>query len=495
MSDEQRSQRGWIGDPNPSSTLCRGTSSGAGEGAAPETDPLSALPLLLRHGRDAVSFQALESHMRHWRDAPAPDGTGALVAYCDTGSAWIAGGGPLAGDDDLARAADRFAAAARAAGRRASFFASESSGALAGFDTLFLGEQPLFHPGRWVASLPGRRRLREQLRRARAKGVSVRLVMPDELAPGSPLRGAVEELAAEWLGSRRMEPMSFLVALEPFHAPDEHRYVVAEQRGRLVGFLSAVPIYARRGWLVEDVLRGARAPNGTSETLLDALMRDVADSELVTLGLAPLSGPISRWQRLVRYLTRPLYDFRGVRAFKERLRPVAWEPVWLAFPRGEAAALHLADGLRAFAGGSLVRFGIRSMVRHPGGPPWLLALPLAPWTVILAARAALGYVQLLGWTRPVLAAWAGFDALLCYALFRTALRPTVGRLVVAAAAAAADAALSLHHLVASGPGDTAVQALFRATQTCAPVFGTAALLWAATRAARDERFDAARRRE
>lgn len=442
------------------------------------------LAQLAAHGRDAVSFQALESAMRHWQDAPPPQGTGAMVAHVDTGGAWVAAGAPLAPVGDLARAAARFIASARAAGRRASFFATEEPGLLGEVDTLFLGEQPVFDPPTWRQNLAGGRRLREQLRRVRAKGVRVRQVAPEELAVGAPLRAAVEALAAEWLGSRRMEPMGFLVALEPFQVAREHRYLAAERDGELVGFLSAVPIYARRGWLVEDTLRSARAPNGTSEALLDGLMRAVEGCEMVTLGLAPLSGDIARWQRIARFVTRPLYDFRGVRAFKERLRPSRWEPVWLAFPRGEPAALHLVDALCAFAGGSLVGFGLRSLARHPGGPPWALAVPLAPWSAILAVRAALGFTSLLGWSRRVLAGWALFDAVLCAALFRTAMRPTRGRLLAAAGAAAVDAALSLAHLAAIGPGTTTMQVLFRLIQTGAPVVGTVALLAAARQAQR-----------
>ncbi len=442
------------------------------------------LARLIANGRDAVSFQALESAMRHWHDLPAPCGSGAVVAYVDTGGAWVAAGAPLARSRDLAVAAARFIESARAAGRRAAFFATEAPQLLGEVDTLLLGEQPVFEPGAWSRTLAASRRLREQLRRARAKGLRVRQVTADELVAGSPLRQAVEQLAAGWLRTRRMEPMGFLVALEPFHAAAQHRYLAAERDGELVGFLSAVPIYARRGWLVEDVVRSSSAPNGTSEAMLDALMHMVADSDIVTLGLAPLSGDIAVWQRVVRFVTRPLYHFRGVRAFKERLRPTRWEPVWLAFPRGEQAALHLVDGLRAFAGGSLVRFGLRSLAHHPGGPPWALAVPLAPWTATLALRAVLGYTRLLGWSQPVLACWAAFDALLCVALFRIALRPTRRRLLAAAAAAAIDATLSLAHLATTGIGATPMEVLFRLIQTIAPVVGTAALLLAARRASR-----------
>lgn len=450
-------------------------------------DP-ALLAALAQHGRDAVSFQSVESAMRVWRDGAGTDAgaggpTGAVVSYFDTGSAWVAAGSPLCAREQTARAAARFVAAARAAGRRASFFAVEHPTELGGdMGVLLLGEQPVFRPRRWIDELSHRRRLREQLRRARAKGVRVRTVSASEVAPGTPLRAAALRLADEWLATRRMEPMGFLVAVEPFHTPEQHRYVAAEQDGRLIAFLSAVPIPARGGWLVEDVLRSPLAPNGTAETLLDAFMREVEGAEMVTLGLAPLTGPIAAWQRVARFLSRPLYDFRGVRAFKERLRPGGWDHVYLCYPRTAPAALHLVDSLRAFAGGPLWRFGMRSMVRHPGGPPWVLAMPLVPWTAILGLRAALGSFSLLGWSRPLLAAWAGFDALLCYALFQVALRPTTRALMVAALAAAADAALSVHHLWSTGIGQTPLTAVFRALATLAPVVGTVGLLWAASRA-------------
>jgi hypothetical protein len=206
-----------------------------------------------------------------------------------------------------------------------------------------------------------------------------------------------------------MPPMRFVVALEPFVFADEHRYFVAERGDDVVAFLSAVPVYATRGWLVEDLPRNRRAPNGTVEMLLDAMMRDAAESEsvsafatsfvspnvspYVSMGLAPLTGPVSAFFRLARFVGRPLYDFRGLRSFKERLRPSSWRRVCLAFPRSEMAALHVVESLRAFAGGSLVAFGLRTLGRlrlHPSGPPWALAVPLVPWTLLLRGRRLLG---------------------------------------------------------------------------------------------------------
>jgi hypothetical protein len=276
--------------------------------------------------------------------------------------------------------------------------------------------------------------------------------------------------------------MGFLVALEPFHAPSHHRYLVAELGGRIVGFLSAVPIGRRRAWLIEDVLRSRDAPNGMTETLVVALMRDVEDSDYVTLGLTPLAGRVAWPLRVARWISRPLFDFEGLRAFRERLRPQEWQSVWLLYPPGGSPILSVVDSLRAFARGSLTGFALRSFVRHPSGVPWMLALPLPIWTAGLACLVALRRSALLGFPRGELALWVAFDALLLLVLVRAAMRPRRGLLLLATSLAVGDAALSLGHLAWVGLGSTAPQALLRGVATIAPVLGALLLAWATTAA-------------
>ena len=239
------------------------------------------LAAVRQFGVDAVSFLALESGMRHWSSGPRGASSGEVVAYVDTGRAWIAAGSPFAEASRVPAVARAFVDDARRSGRRASFFASEAA-PIQGFARLLLGEQPVWTAATWKAGVATHRRLREQIRRSKAKGVTVRRVDPRDLAPGTALRAQVEGLARDWLATRRMAPMGFLVALEPFHLPEEHRYVVAERAGVIVAFVSAVPVYARGGWLVEDVVRSSSAPNGTTEALLHRLMHEV-DETVATL--------------------------------------------------------------------------------------------------------------------------------------------------------------------------------------------------------------------
>lgn len=335
-----------------------------------------ALDILRGHGWVSVSFQLLESDFRYWFD-----GEDAFVAYVDTGSAWVVGGAPVAPEARLREVALRFTEAARAAGRRASFFACERRFvAAARMRALRIGEQPVWNVSAWDSVVAGNASLRYQLRRAQRKGVTVRAATSDELAHAdAPVRHGILQLGRQWLASRRMAPMGFLVQLEPLTFAEERVVLVAECRGEIVAFLSAVPVYARRRLFVEDLIRGRRAPNGTTELLIDAAMRAAVarGDETVTLGLAPLAGAVPRPLRLARAVSRPLYDFRGLRAFKAKLSPARWEGVYLVSPGSPWLALH--DALRAFAGGSLLRFGVRTLAQRIGvGTAPAAAAPESP---------------------------------------------------------------------------------------------------------------------
>ncbi len=436
---------------------------------------------MLQHGSETIAFQGLGPEFHHWFDVE----TDACVAYVDTGGAWVAAGGPLCADDQRARAAERFVAAASAAKRRACFFGVEHPSELGpGFGAVLLGENAEIDPTRWAETLAAHRGLREQLRRARAKGVRVRRVDPAELEPGTPLRATVDSLASAWLAARHLEPMGFVVAVAPHELANDRRYYAAEHAGRVVAFAWLVPIPARQGWLVEHMVRSsgrAAPPNGTTELLLDAAIRDAAGAAVVSLGLAPLSGSVAWSLRVARTIASPLYDFRSLRSFKLRMHPDRWERAWLVHPRRRAGC-SMVDALRAFARGSLLRFAAHSLVRHPSGLPWLLAVPLMAWTSFLGMIAALDDGSLLGFSRPALVAWIAWDAALAWLLFRTARRPRRNSLGWLAVAAATDATLSIAHVTGVGLGAGLDAQGLRVLATIAPILGTLALTWAATRA-------------
>lgn len=370
--------------------------------------------MLKQHGQSASSFQILESGFQFYFD-----GDDAFVGYVDTGSAWVAAGAPVAPLHRVAEVAENFREAARQRRRRVCFFAAEEPFVpMHGWTELRVGEQPTWEPARWQKTVGEVSSLRAQIRRAQHKGVVVRRVQSSELAAGQPLRTAMQNVADAWIGARHMAPMGFLVGIEPFAHAEEKRVWVAETNGKLVAFLSAVPIYARDGWLLEDLLRVKNAPNGTVESLIDAAMLDFAASgaQLVTMGMAPLSGEIPRGLRWIRELAKPLYDFGGVYAFKNKLRPDGWEPLYVLTPNEQTRARALLESIRAFARGSVASFALQTFVR---GPPYVLTalvLLLAVWIPFLAL------VPVDPWfpSAIVKASWIVFDLLLVVLLISLA---------------------------------------------------------------------------
>jgi phosphatidylglycerol lysyltransferase len=438
------------------------------------------LDLLRLHGWNATSFQILEEGFRYWFH-----GDSACVAYVDTGRAWVVAGAPIAAPERLGEVAQHFAEAARAAGRRVCFFATERRFAEGvPFATLLVGEPPVWDPSTWDATVRKTPSLKEQLRRALAKGVTVRRVDATELAVGAPTRRAIEGLIERWLGMRSMAPMGFLVDVQPFSFAAERQYFVAQRAGAIVGFLAVVPVYARNGWFLEDLLRSPTAPNGTAESLVDAALRRAAElgSHYATLGLAPMAGT-SGWLRNVSRWTSALYDFNGVHAFKAKLRPNAWEPIYISYPRDSGANRALYDALAAFARGSFARFGVQTLLRGPAIVVRVLAALLVPWTILLMLAGATHFFPspIVKWS------WVGFDVALALALFSLASRWRRWLGLTLAAAVSADSILTLLEiLVFNAPrarGATDVVVLVVAW--LAPTFAAVTLWGAVARASHE----------
>ncbi len=384
----------------------------------------------------------MESAFLIWED---PQGHG-LVGYVDTGAAWVAGGEPIAAPERVLEVAQRFFAAAQASGRRACCFATEGRLAeLPETRRLLLGEQPVWDPAAWPDTLATARSLRAQLRRAASHGVTVRPVAAAEVAEGTPFRIALDQVVTRWRASRALATMGFLVQVEPFRELNERMLFVAERSGGPVALLSMAPVFARAGWLFEDLLRDPSAPNGTTELLVDAGMRAAAmrGSRWATLGLAPLAGPVTPWLARVRRWATPLFNFTGLTQFKAKLRPASWAPIWMVHPALTPTWRALLDALTAFAGGSLVRYGWRTLLRGPQPVLAAMAAMLVPWTLVLATLDTDRWYP-APWVQG---AWVSFDVTLCVMIAVLALRWRQRLGVAVASAVTADVLVTLWQAV------------------------------------------------
>ncbi len=396
--------------------------------------------LIERYGHDTVCSQALEPGLSYWFSEDEE----ACIAYAIAGNSWVSAGGPICSPERREAIMGEFAEAAQVAGMRPRFFAIEETSA--GFTSVNIGQQAEWDPERWEATLASKASLREQLRRARAKKVSVREVASESICNcESRLHAGVREMIRDWQQNRQMAPMRFLVTLDLFSHEVDKRYFIAEREGRVVGLLMAAPIPARNGWFFENLLRAHDAPNGSTELLFDGAMR-VARKEgvgVVSFGLAPLAGDVSVWLAKIRDHSRWLYDFEGLRSFKAKLRPEAWRQIYLSFPENEMGLRATIDSLTAFAGGSWIGFGLRTLAHAHATIVWWFAFLLVPWTMLLS-QGAVGH-----WfpSASVRAAWVCFDMLLFVGLLDLALGFRKNKAQILAGLATVDAALGTAQLL------------------------------------------------
>jgi len=117
-----------------------------------------------------------------------------------------------------------------------------------------------------------------------------------------------------------------------------------------------------------DLMRYSRAaPKNTMEALIVhvLLWGQQHGYRSFALGMAPMSGfersPVAPlWALLGAFVfnrERAVYNFRGLRAFKEKFDP-AWDPTYLAYPGGLRLATILADV------GAVIAGGYRQIVRR-----------------------------------------------------------------------------------------------------------------------------------
>ena len=192
------------------------------------------------------------------------------------------------------------------------------------------------------------------------------------------LKKETAQLCLHWLGSRRAATtFGWLVALDPFLHSQYKRYFAARVNGKLVGFLAASPIPARKAWYLEDVLREPEAPQGTSTLLVVEALAKLKEegAALATLGTSPLAtdGPddvptehrmVARALDMASRQLETFYNFKGLRRFKGKFVPSWWESEYALGQRGVAMPPRVAHALlRALVPGGLKQLLTRQALR------------------------------------------------------------------------------------------------------------------------------------
>ncbi len=336
-----------------------------------DTPQRQARELVFRYGWNATAYQILNPDMLHWFTA---DGA-AVVGYVLHFKTRVVAGAPLCDESRLAEVALRFEQDAAASGERVCWFAASTRlqqvlMAAPSHALLVIGAQPAWNPAHWSEIARNHASLRAQLNRAHNKGVVVS-EWAAERASGDP---GLQRCLDEWLTHHTLPTLHFLTEPVTLDRLMDRRIFVAEVDHSSVGFLIVTPVPSRHGWLVEQIVRGGGAPNGTSELLVDAAMRALAEEgfEYVTMGLVPLTQrervaatPPRLWLRAVlswaRVHGRRFYNFEGLDAFKAKFQPESWEPLFALSNEPRVSPRTLMAILAAFSDGPLLWTAARAL--------------------------------------------------------------------------------------------------------------------------------------
>jgi phosphatidylglycerol lysyltransferase len=288
--------------------------------------------LVLDHGWNTTCYQILNAGIQrfHLDDA--------VVGYVRNHRTKIVAGAPVCPEESLPEVLRTFEAASTDS---VCYFGAEErvfryASANGNYSYTVLGAQPVWSPASWIRAVHGDASLRAQLNRARNKAV----VVSEWDRTSATDNPALRKVLGQWLSTRGLPEMHFLVEPDTLGFLSDRRVFVAERDGHPVGFTVLCPIPDRSGWLTEQFVRGKGAPNGTVELMVDAAIRQIGaeGAEMVTMGMVPLSRRVPRnpddpgWLRFtmnrVRAHGRRFYNFDGLEWFKAKFHPDRWDPIY-----------------------------------------------------------------------------------------------------------------------------------------------------------------------
>jgi len=331
------------------------------------------LRLQTLYGYNSHSLVSIAPGAQLWS---TQDIDGAII-YGEFGHVWLAAGDPLAPAEEVAELARQFAAFAKRKNRAVAFVPTTVDFARKvvpqGFSAVRVGASPFFDLQNWNPRGDCAKKLRAGANQARRAGVEIETITEVD----EKLKKETAQLCMRWLGSRRSATtFGWLVALDPFLHYEYKRYFAARVDGKLIGFLSASPIPARKGWYLEDVIREPNAPQGTATLLVLESLKELKEDgvALATLGTAPLATDGSNDLPEYRVVARTLemastrlgtfYNFQGLRRFKGRFVPSWWESEYALLQRGVTMPPRIAHAIvRALVPGGLTQLLTRQALR------------------------------------------------------------------------------------------------------------------------------------
>jgi phosphatidylglycerol lysyltransferase len=285
----------------------------------------------------------------------------AFVMYAVQGRTWVALGDPVGPADRLNAVTRQFLERCQDFGGVPVFYEVRPAHLhrYADFGLTFvkLGEEARVDLHRFTIDGGPGAKFRQAVRRLERDRGTFRMIDPADVAAVLPELRVVSD---EWLAAKSASEKGFSLGYFDEQYLPRFPIAVIERDGRIEAFAN---MWRGPGGveLSVDLMRHRRAaPNGVMDALFVHLMLwgKAQGYQWFSLGMAPLSGfeqsPVaSFWSRMGAFIYEhgeSLYNFQGLRAYKEKFNPV-WEPRYLACPGGLRLPRILADISALVAGG------------------------------------------------------------------------------------------------------------------------------------------------
>jgi phosphatidylglycerol lysyltransferase len=287
-----------------------------------------------------------------------------FLMYAKRGRSWVALYDPVGPREEWPELIWRFVELADEHGGRAAFYQVRAESLPlyldAGLKILKLGEEAIvpladftLQGGRWSG-------LRYALKRGERESLAIEMLAPEEA--GRRL-AVLTRISDAWLAVRRAKEKSFSVAAFERSFIAAQSVALLTQGGEPVAFVSLMTTDRRKDATVGIMRHTPAASPYAMEFLFTSLAQRLREDgfERLGLGMAPLSGinraPLSsRWHRIAGLVWEHggrVYNFQGLRTFKNKFHPV-WEPRYLAASGAIGPFVALAD-VMVLAGGSKTR--------------------------------------------------------------------------------------------------------------------------------------------
>ncbi|MDW6020214.1 bifunctional lysylphosphatidylglycerol flippase/synthetase MprF [Mesorhizobium sp. BAC0120] len=288
-------------------------------------------------------------------------GRDAFLMYGKRGRSWIALYDPIGNPDAHEELVWRFVELARRHGGRAVFYEVPAESlamyADAGLSAFKLGEEARVRLETFDLKGSKRASIRTALNKADRDGIVFEVLSAEQV--GNVL-DQLERVSSAWLAEHAVREKGFSLGAFERGYITAQPVAVLKQNGRILAFANIL-ITALKEEATVDLMRfHPDAPKGSMEVLFARLLLHFKQEgyQWFTLGMAPLAGlsenpAAPMWHRVGRAAFdhgEAFYNFRGLRAFKNKFDPV-WSPRYMAVAGGLNPLLAIADVTVLISGG------------------------------------------------------------------------------------------------------------------------------------------------